>query len=119
MRSNALNACIISSRSPRSSRVARRIRGDSMVVSYDGGAQAVTAKNPASRRGTVALVARVGWLFALAACACSNADPAEEPAKASGWLTVTLSEPTGGQRCFGAAVAPYEFGSEAKPLVDQ
>ena len=32
---------------------------------------------------------------------------------------MTLSMPTGGRQCFGAASTPYDFGSQASPLVEQ
>jgi hypothetical protein len=53
----------------------------------------------------------------MVACACSSPDAADESPKPSGWLTLTLSQPSGGRQCLGAAPTPYEFGSEAKPLV--
>jgi hypothetical protein len=55
----------------------------------------------------------------MAACACSSPDTRDVPTKPSGWLTLTLSQPSGGQQCLAAAPTPYEFGSETKPLVEQ
>jgi hypothetical protein len=53
------------------------------------------------------------------ACACSSSnDGTEPPAHPAGWLSVTLSEPTGERACFGAAPTPYNYGSEEKPLVE-
>jgi hypothetical protein len=51
------------------------------------------------------------------ACACSSSgDKSSQPAA---WLSITLSEPPGQRQCLGAAPTPYDFGSEANPLVGQ
>jgi hypothetical protein len=55
----------------------------------------------------------------MVACACSSPDTENAARKASGWLTVTFSEPSGERECPPAAPTPYEFGSQAKPLVEQ
>ena len=62
-------------------------------------------------------MAKAWWLFAILACACSSGD--KSSSHAAGWLSIALSEPTGERQCLGAAPTPYEFGSEAKPLVEQ
>jgi len=57
------------------------------------------------------------WLLTVLACAssaCGNSS--SQPA---GWLSITLSQPTGDRQCSGAAPTPYDYGSEAKPLVGQ
>ena len=55
----------------------------------------------------------------MVACACSSPDAENVPRHASGWLTVTFSEPSGERECVPAAPTSYNFGSEAKPLVEQ
>jgi len=60
-------------------------------------------------------MAKTFWLLTMLACACSGGST---PAPA-GWLTVTLSQPTGGRHCSAAAPTPYDFGSETGPLRGQ
>ena len=73
-----------------------------------------------ARGGTLDFVAKAWWLLATAVCACSSPDDgADTSSQPAGWLSVTLSEPTGDRQCSGAAPTPYEFGSEARPLAGQ
>jgi hypothetical protein len=63
-------------------------------------------------------MAKAWWLLTMLACACSSGSD-KSPSPPAAWLSITLSEPTGEPQCFAAAPTPYDFGSEAKPLVGQ
>jgi hypothetical protein len=62
-------------------------------------------------------MARWWWLLTVLAGACSNGN--KSSSQPAAWLSITLSEPAGERQCSGAAPTPYDFGSEAKPLIGQ
>src|SRR5436853_7910717 len=69
-------------------------------------------------KGYAPVMAMAWWLPAVLAFACSSGG-GKSASQAAGWLSMTLSAPTGGPQCSGAASTPYDFGSAASPLVGQ